>query len=196
MPEKVIVTEELWVFQSFFFIFGSNVTANVITSPSEDANELYAEIEEREYQEIPVRETYPEQQNENPLYESAAYETVPSIWQVWTICLSPYLVEKTRMGKREECVRLAWSFFFFFRSRAAWLPKVVRTNVFLCYVFYLSCPLNAVPSTCFRRELGETLSSIEYDAETLLVYGLSPQLNIVEGHTTPLIRLFSVFYRV
>ncbi|XP_067026612.1 cubilin-like [Acropora muricata] len=57
----------------------SNVTANVITSPSEDANELYAEIEEREYQEIPVRETYPEQQNENPLYESAAYETVPSI---------------------------------------------------------------------------------------------------------------------
>ena len=55
------------------------MTANVITSPSEDANELYAEIEGREYQEIPVRETYPEQQNENPLYESAAYETVPSI---------------------------------------------------------------------------------------------------------------------
>ena len=45
------------------------MTANVITSPSEDANELYAEIEEREYQEIPVRETYPEQQNKKPLYE-------------------------------------------------------------------------------------------------------------------------------
>ncbi|KAK2550156.1 Zinc metalloproteinase nas-39 [Acropora cervicornis] len=54
----------------------SNLTANVITSPSENANELYAEIEEREYQEIPMRETYPEQQNENPLYESAAYETI------------------------------------------------------------------------------------------------------------------------
>ena len=58
---------------------GSNVTENVITSPSENSNELYTEIEEREYQEIPARETYPEQQSENPLYESAAYETVSSI---------------------------------------------------------------------------------------------------------------------
>ena len=99
-------------------------------------------------------------------------------------------------GKAGRVCKTSAILFFFFRSRAAWLPKVVRTNVFLCYVFYLSCPLNAVPSTCFRRELGEALSSIEYDAETLLVYGLSPQLNIVEGHTTPLIRLFSVFYRV
>ena len=68
------------------------------------------------------------------------------------------------MRELGECVRL-----FFFRPRAAWLPKVVRTKVFLCYVFYLSCPLNAVPSTCFRRELREAMLSIEYDAETLLV---------------------------
>ena len=52
------------------------MTANAITSASEDTNELYTEIREREYEEIPMRETYPEQQNENPLYESAAYETV------------------------------------------------------------------------------------------------------------------------
>ena len=55
------------------------MTENVITSPFENSNELYTEIEEREYQEIPARETYPEQQIKNPLYESAAYETVSSI---------------------------------------------------------------------------------------------------------------------
>ena len=65
---------------SFFFISGSKVTANVITSPSENANELYTEVEEdREYEEIPTRETYPERQNENSLYESAAYEMVSFI---------------------------------------------------------------------------------------------------------------------
>ena len=80
------VTKLLWIFQSFFFISGSNVTAYVVASPSENANEFYTEIEERyteieerEYQEIPMRETYPVQQNENPLYESAAYETVSSV---------------------------------------------------------------------------------------------------------------------
>ena len=53
------------------------MTANVITSPSENANELYTEVEdEREYEEIP---TYPERQNENLLYESAANETVSSV---------------------------------------------------------------------------------------------------------------------
>ena len=54
----------------------SNLTANAITSTSESANELYTESEGKEKQEIPTRETYPEQQNENPLYESAADETV------------------------------------------------------------------------------------------------------------------------
>ena len=70
------------------------------------------------------------------------------------------------MGERGECVRLA---LFFSRSRAAWLPIVFRTNVFLCYFFYVSGPLNAVSSTWFRRELGEALSSIEYVTQTFIV---------------------------
>ena len=40
---------------------GSNLTAHIVTSPSE--------IEEKEYQAIPTRDTYPEQQNKKPLYE-------------------------------------------------------------------------------------------------------------------------------
>lgn len=63
-----------------FLYCKSKVTANVITSPSENANALYTEVEgEREYEEIPTRETYPERQNENSLYESAAYEMVSFI---------------------------------------------------------------------------------------------------------------------
>ncbi|XP_044170591.1 uncharacterized protein LOC122954610 isoform X3 [Acropora millepora] len=63
-----------------FLYCKSKVTANVTTSPSENANELYTEVEEdREYEEIPTRETYPERQNENSLYESAAYEMVSFI---------------------------------------------------------------------------------------------------------------------
>ncbi|XP_015780328.1 PREDICTED: uncharacterized protein LOC107358223 [Acropora digitifera] len=54
----------------------SNLTANAITSTSENANQLYTEIEGREEQCTQTRETYAAQQNENPLYESAADETV------------------------------------------------------------------------------------------------------------------------
>ncbi|XP_067027270.1 uncharacterized protein [Acropora muricata] len=54
----------------------SNLTENAITSTSENANQLYSEIEGREEQCIQTRETYAAQQNENPLYESAADETV------------------------------------------------------------------------------------------------------------------------
>ena len=57
-------------------MFGSNLTANDITSTSENANQLCTEIEGREEQCIQTRETYVSQQNENPLYESAADETV------------------------------------------------------------------------------------------------------------------------
>lgn len=57
-------------------MFGSNLTENAITSTSENANQLYTEIEGREEQCIQTRETYAAQQNENPLYESAADETV------------------------------------------------------------------------------------------------------------------------
>ena len=57
-------------------MFGSNLTANATTSTSENANQLYTEIEGREEQYIHTRETYPVQQNENPLYESAADEAV------------------------------------------------------------------------------------------------------------------------
>ena len=46
---------------------------------------------------------------------------------------------------------------------------VVRNNIFLSYFFYVSGPLNAVPSTWFRRELGGALSSIEYVTETFIV---------------------------
>ena len=58
---------------------GSNLTAHIVTSLSENENESYTEIEEKEYQEIPTTDTYPEQQNENPMNESAAYRTVSSI---------------------------------------------------------------------------------------------------------------------
>lgn len=54
----------------------SNLTANAITPTSENANQLYTEIEGKEEQCIQTRETYAEQQNENPIYESAADETV------------------------------------------------------------------------------------------------------------------------
>jgi len=54
----------------------SNLTANAITSTSENTNQLYTEIEGREEQCIQTRETYAAQLNENPLYESAADETV------------------------------------------------------------------------------------------------------------------------
>ena len=37
------------------------------------------EIEEKEYQEVPTTDTYTEQQNKNPMNESAAYRTVSSI---------------------------------------------------------------------------------------------------------------------
>ena len=57
-------------------MFGSNLTANATTSTSENANQLYTEIEGREEQYIKTRETYASQQNENPLYESAADEAV------------------------------------------------------------------------------------------------------------------------
>ena len=50
----------------------SNLTANAITSTSENVNELYTEVEGREEQDIQTRE------NENPLYDSAADETVSS----------------------------------------------------------------------------------------------------------------------
>ncbi|XP_015754342.1 PREDICTED: uncharacterized protein LOC107333990 isoform X2 [Acropora digitifera] len=54
----------------------SNLTANAITTTSENANQLYTEIEGKEEQYIQTRETYAAQQNENPLYESAADEAV------------------------------------------------------------------------------------------------------------------------
>ncbi|XP_067028775.1 CUB and sushi domain-containing protein 3-like isoform X3 [Acropora muricata] len=54
----------------------SNLTAHATTSTSENANQLYTEIEGREEQYIQTRETYPVQQNENPLYESAADKAV------------------------------------------------------------------------------------------------------------------------
>ena len=57
-------------------MFGSNLTANAITSTSETANQLYTEIEGREEQCIQTREIYATQLNENPLYESAANETL------------------------------------------------------------------------------------------------------------------------
>ena len=60
----------------FFFLFHSNLTANAITPTSENANQLYTEIEGKEEQYIQTRETYASQQNENPLYESAADEAV------------------------------------------------------------------------------------------------------------------------
>ena len=89
------------------------MTANVITSPSENANELYTEVEEeREYEEIPTRETYPERQNENLLYESAAYEMVSFIWQVWTICLSPYLDREEKNGRAGRVCKTSLILFF------------------------------------------------------------------------------------
>ena len=54
----------------------SNLTANSITSTSENANQLYTEIEGRKQQYIQTRETYPAQRNENPLYESVVDDTV------------------------------------------------------------------------------------------------------------------------
>ena len=60
----------------FFFMFGSNLIANAITSTSESVNQLYTEIEGREEQYIQTKETYASQQNENPLYESAADRAV------------------------------------------------------------------------------------------------------------------------
>lgn len=57
----------------------SNLIANAITSTSESANQLYTEIEGREEQYIQTKETYASQQNENPLYESAADRAVSNL---------------------------------------------------------------------------------------------------------------------
>ena len=55
----------------------SNLTANAIESTSENANQLYTEIEGRKEQYIQSRDIYPaRQQNENPLYESVVDGTV------------------------------------------------------------------------------------------------------------------------
>lgn len=113
MHDKVIVTNKLWVFQAFFFMSGSNLTAHIVTSPSENENESYTEIEGKEYQEFLTTITYPEQQNENPMNESAAYRTVSSIWQVWTICLSPYLDREDKYGRAGRMCKTSLILFLF-----------------------------------------------------------------------------------
>ena len=71
------------------------------------------EIEEKEYQEVPTTDTYTEQQNKNPMNESAAYRTVSSIWQVWTIFLSPYLDREGKNGIAGRMCKTSLTLFLF-----------------------------------------------------------------------------------